>query len=60
MLSIEQIKEGMADRNITQVAARVGVTRVWLSAILSGRGKPSYDMLEKLSNYLQPDRTEKR
>lgn len=53
MMTIDQIREKMADRNIAEVARRLGITRVWLSAILNGRGRPSYEMLERISAYLE-------
>jgi transcriptional regulator with XRE-family HTH domain len=53
MLTIEQIKDRLSDRNLAEVARRVGVTRAYLSAITNDRVKPSYDMLVKLSDYLE-------
>lgn len=54
MLSIDEIRERMSDRNVAEVARRLKVTRVWLSAILKEDSphKPSYNMLERLSEYL--------
>lgn len=53
MLTIEEIREKMGDRNIAEVARRLDVTRAWLADIIKGRGKPSYSMLEKISDYLE-------
>ena len=55
MLTIEQIADRMSDRNLAEVARRLGVTRAWLSAIINGKAKPSYDMLLKISEYLEGD-----
>lgn len=53
MLTIEQIKERLSDRNLAEVARRLGVTRAYLSAITNDRVKPSYVMLTRLSDYLE-------
>lgn len=53
MLSIEQIKSRMSDRNISEVARRLNITRPYLSNIINGKYKPSYDMLKKISDYLE-------
>lgn len=52
MLSIEQIREKLKDRNLAEVSRRLGITRVYLSAIKNGRVTPSYKTVEKLSDYL--------
>lgn len=53
MLSIEQVRARLEDRNLAEVARRVEVTRVYLSAIKNGRVTPSYKMVKKLSDYLE-------
>ena len=57
MLSIEQIRERMSDRNVSEVARRIGVTRVWLMMILKegSTATPSYKLLCKLNDYLDGD-----
>ena len=52
MLTIDQIRERMGDRNISEVARRIGVTRVWLSYIVNGHCVPSPALQKKLSDYL--------
>lgn len=52
MLTIDEIKTRMADRNLSEVARRIGVTRVWLSYIVNGHRQPSADMLRRISDYL--------
>ena len=52
MLTMDQIRERMGDRNISEVARRIGVTRVWLSYIMNGRSIPSPALQQKLSDYL--------
>lgn len=53
MLSIEQIKEKLTDRNLAEVSRRLGITRAYLGMIANGQRKPSYDILKKLSDYLE-------
>lgn len=53
MLSIEQIKERMKDRKAAVVAQRVGITRAYLGMILRGERTPSYEILKRLSDYLE-------
>ena len=51
LLDIEEIKVKMADRNASAVANSVGVTRQSISAILTGKHNPSYELLKKLTEY---------
>lgn len=54
MLDIEEIREKMKDRNITKVAAKIGVSRPHLSTILNDKNtNPTYNIMKKLSEYLQ-------
>ena len=53
MMSLEQIKLALADRNMQKVADAVGVTRAHIQSIRKGRGKPSVELLEKLSDYFE-------
>lgn len=53
MLSIEEISQRMSDRNLSEVSRRLNITRPYLSAIVNGKAKPSYDMLKKISDYLE-------
>lgn len=54
MLTLEQIKEKLQDRNLTKVAKAVDLTRPFLSGIRSGKvPNPSYDTIKRLSDYLE-------
>lgn len=54
MLTKEEVIEKLKTMNLSEVAREVGVTRVYLSNLANG-GRPqvSYDMIERLSNYLE-------
>lgn len=51
MLSLTEIRHKLSDRNLSEVARRLGVTRSWLASIAKG-AKPSDEFQKKLSNYL--------
>lgn len=54
MLSIEEIKKRLEDKNLSEVARRLGITPAYLSAIARGAKKnPSYQVMKKLSDYLE-------
>lgn len=53
MMNLEQIKTALADRNMQKVATAVGVTRAHIQQIRKGTGKPSADLLQKLSDYFE-------
>lgn len=54
MLTLEEIKERLSDRNISAVAKNIGMTRQFISAVKTGRApNPSYDTVKKLSDYLE-------
>ena len=53
MLTIEQIRDRLSDRNLAEVARRIDVTRPWLSAVVNDKVPVSDSMIEKLSNYLE-------
>ena len=53
MLTLEEIQERLSDRNLSEVARRIGVTGAYLSAIKRGvKVNPSYEMIKKLSEAL--------
>lgn len=53
-MNIEEIKTALSDRNLAEVARRIGCTRAYLSAICNGKvAKLSDDMNGKLTNYLR-------
>jgi transcriptional regulator with XRE-family HTH domain len=61
MLNLEQIKEKLSDKNLSEVGRRIGVTRAYLSAICRGyASNPSYQMLKKISDYLEVDNEPKK
>ena len=54
MLTIEQIKEHLRDRNLSAVARATGLTRQTVAAIYNGTAsKPSYETVKLLSDYLE-------
>ena len=53
MLSIEQIRVALADRNMQKVADAVGVTRAHIQSIRIGRRNPSAAVHERLSDYFE-------
>jgi len=52
MLTIEQIRKRMQDRNIKAVAEAIGVHQQSLYRIMAG-SEPSYRVLKLLSDYLE-------
>lgn len=52
MLSLTEIQKKLSDRNLSEVARRLGVTRSWLASIAKG-AKPSDEFQAKLSEYLE-------
>ena len=53
MLTLEQIRQIMKDRNKAQVARNVGLHYNTLNRLLDGRETVQYRLVEKLSNYLE-------
>jgi DNA-binding Xre family transcriptional regulator len=54
MLSIEQIKEMLKDRNLEAVAERTGLSRQTLSNIRNDKAKaPAYRTIKTISDYLE-------
>lgn len=53
MLSLTDINKRLQDRNLAEVARRIGCTRAYLSFIRSGRYIPSDAFRAKLSDYLE-------
>lgn len=53
-MTLEEIKQKLSDRNLSEIARRIGVTRAYLSAIKTGViVKLSDSMNEKLTNYFE-------
>lgn len=53
MLTMQEIKLRLQDRNISEVARRISVTRSYLSAVANGSKVPSRAFQQRLSNYLE-------
>lgn len=54
MMTIEEVAEKLAEKNRSEVARAVGATRSYINAIANGiRVNPSYEMIKKLSDYLE-------
>lgn len=53
MLTLEQIKDRLADRNLMAVSKASGVHSNALYRLMSGGTKPSYETVKKLSDYLE-------
>lgn len=53
-MNLDQIKSKLSDRNLSEVARRLGVTRSYMSAIKKGVVvKLSDDMQKKLTKYFE-------
>jgi transcriptional regulator with XRE-family HTH domain len=53
MDKLNRIRELLEDRNLTKVAPRVGITRVYLTYIKNGQATPSESLQTKLLDYLE-------
>ena len=53
ILSLNRMREMLADRNISSVSRNTGINRVTLSQIMNGTTDPKYSTMERLSNYLE-------
>lgn len=53
MLTIEEIRSRLEDRNIKAVAERAGVHFNVIYRLMSGQSNPSYETLKRLSAYLE-------
>jgi transcriptional regulator with XRE-family HTH domain len=52
MLTLEEIRKALQDRQPGKVAAAVGVHPTTISAIREGRRSPRYQVAQALSDYL--------
>ena len=53
MMTLEQIKRELRDRNLAEVARRIGMTRQQLWLIATGiNGNPTTKTVERISEYL--------
>lgn len=56
MLTIDKIKDALADRRLDVVSKATGLHRNTLAAIRDGRHEnPTYETVRKLSEYLAPE-----
>lgn len=54
MMTLEEIRRELSDRNISEVARRIGMHRQQLWLIASGINKnPTYETLKRISDYLE-------
>ena len=54
MLTLEEIREKLADRNLKEVSRRTGVGYANLHAIAKGiKSNPTYSVLKPVSDYLE-------
>lgn len=57
MMTVEQVKKAMADRNLSEVARRIGMRRQQLWLIVNGvSANPTIKTLERISGYLEGGR----
>ena len=55
MMTLEAVRAALADRNLSEIARRTGISyhKVW--RIMKGEGSPAYETVETLSKYLAGD-----
>lgn len=53
MMTLQQIKTALRDRNLAYVARAIGVTRQHLWQIANGITSPSVEVLGRISDYLE-------
>lgn len=53
MMTTEQIKKQLKDKNLRRVAMSADVSYITLWRLCSGNGNPSAAFVEKLSEYLE-------
>ena len=59
MLTPEEIEKKLQDRVVNVVAAETGLHPNAVRKIKDGRSKaPSYDLIKKLSDYLEPENSD--
>lgn len=57
MLTIKQIKEAIADRNLSEVARRIGMRRQQLWLIVNGISpNPTLKTMQRISTYLEENK----
>lgn len=59
MLTLEEIKAALSDRNLREVSRRTGISYANLYAIATGRrDNPTYKVVSKISEYLKKNPSE--
>lgn len=54
MLTLEEVKKRLSDRNLKEVSRRTGISYANIYAIATGRREnPTYKVIAKLSDYLE-------
>jgi transcriptional regulator with XRE-family HTH domain len=54
MMTLDEIKKHLSDRNLSEVARRIGMKRQQLWMIATGQNKnPSARTIERISSYLE-------
>ena len=54
MLTLDEVKSRLSDRNLKEVSRRTGISYANLYAIATGRREnPTYKVIAKLSDYLE-------
>ncbi len=56
MMTIEDIRAALADRNLREVARRSGISYRTLWALARGKTDPAYATVKAVSDYLQGER----
>lgn len=51
-MNLEEIRERLSDRNLSEVARRLHVSKAYISNIANGKQVPSKNMQERLTEYL--------
>lgn len=53
MLTLEQVVERLADRNLRQVSDRSGIPYITLYNVAKGKSVPHYKTIKAISDYLE-------
>ena len=57
MLSIEEMKQRLHDRNLSYIARQIKTSPAWLNQFYHGKlENPSYKTVERLSDYLEKNK----
>ena len=59
MLTLEQIRDELDDKNLAEIGRSLGITRAYLAALRGGlRLNPGYTLIKRLSDYLEAQHDE--